>query len=118
MKYIINKIIMLNVWLSQKIAIYKLIKNHSINNRIIYYKNNNFQEEVWIDKNLMPHFTSLQFKGINIDFGDMVMNIPHENKLIENENEIKKINIEIQDIKNKRKNFKLPINIEIRKVKK
>jgi hypothetical protein len=67
-KWIINKIIITTIKHRQQPAIEYLIKNKIFNKNILYYKNNNFQEEVWLDENFKPHFLSTQYKGIHAGF--------------------------------------------------
>jgi hypothetical protein len=117
MKKIKNAVIMFIVWLSQKIAIYKLKSKKIKNKKLIYFKNKYFQEEVWLDDDFKPHFLSIQFKGINIDYGRNFINWESDNVLSKNEREMNKINKQINETKEKMNDHKFPIKIEIKREK-
>ena len=97
-KWIINRFIMLSVALHQRSAIAKLKKNKIINESVVYYKNDNFQEEVWLDKNLKPHFKSLQFHGITISNFGMPVTTQEKDFIVENKNKLEDVNREIENI--------------------
>lgn len=116
---IINKFIMIKVWLLQKIAIQKLKNDRSINYKIIYYKNKNFIEEVWLDNNMKPHFISTQLHGINIDYGNLSVGFPANNVFDKNQEQIKNINNQINNVKEKISYIpEFPFSIKIEKDKK
>jgi hypothetical protein len=101
---VVDKISMLILDIKQKNMVRYLKKNKIINEPYIYHKNNDFQEEVYLDENLKPHFKSVQFKGINISYGEMFIDTNVSNNKFEqiskNEQEIRDINLKLEEIKN------------------
>ena len=99
-----NRISMLIIDTKQKNMVRYLKKNKIINESRVYHKNNNFQEEVYLDENLKPHFKSVQFKGINISYGEMFIDTDVGNnkfdQISKNEQEIADINLKLEEIKN------------------
>ena len=99
-----DRISMLIIDTKQKNMVRYLKKNKIINELHVYHKNNDFQEEVYLDENLKPHFKSVQFKGINISYGEMFIDTDVGNNKIDqiskNEQEIADINLKLEEIKN------------------
>lgn len=104
MRWIINRIIMLEVAIRQRIATSSLKKDRSINYNVVYYENDNFREEVYLDEDLKPHFISTQYNGINFSgLGAFVET--YADPLQKTQNEIDKIESELLNAKNELKSL-------------
>ena len=44
-----------------------LASNHILNKKTIYFKNKDFQEEVFLDEDYCPHYITTYAKAININ---------------------------------------------------
>jgi hypothetical protein len=93
---------MLSVALHQRSAIAKLKRNRIINKHVVYYENNSFQEEVWLDKDLKPHFLSKQ--RMNIDCIE-ILTQARENALSANQNNLDEINKQLENTTNELKSI-------------
>jgi hypothetical protein len=107
----INKIITWYIDILKDITVKRLKKENIIDTKVVYFKNKDFQEEVLIDNNMNPHYTTTYFKAINID-----ANMFQPSNLETYRHKIEELNSEITELKTKDKIFDVSFNI--RKVKK
>ncbi len=63
----ITKLITLYCNISKYFVLKYLTTNHILNKKTIYFKNKDFQEEVFLDEDYCPHYITTYAKAINID---------------------------------------------------
>lgn len=79
----LTKLITLYCNISKYFVLKYLASNHILNKKTIYFKNKDFQEEVFLDEDFCPHYTITYAKAINIDanaFNVLKMNEEEECK--------------------------------------
>ena len=107
----LNKIITWYVNILKDITVKRLKKENIIDIKVIYFKNKDFQEEVLMDINGNPHYTTTYFKAITID-----ANMFQPSNLETYRRKIEELNSEITELKTKDKIFDVSFNVK--KVKK
>jgi hypothetical protein len=107
----LNKILTWYVNIRKDITVKRLKKENITDTKVIYFKNKDFQEEVLIDNNMNPHYTTTYFKAINID-----ANMFQPSNLETYRRKIEELNSEITELKTEDRIFDVSFNI--RKVKK
>jgi len=63
----INKIIILYCNISKYFVLKYLATKKLLNKKVVYFKNKDFQEEVFLDEDYCPHYITTYAKAINID---------------------------------------------------
>ena len=63
----ITKLITLYCNISKYFVLKYLASNHILNKKTIYFKNKDFQEEVYLDEDYCPHYITTYAKAININ---------------------------------------------------
>ncbi|HXK70704.1 MAG TPA: hypothetical protein PK455_05305 [Caldisericia bacterium] len=67
MKSIFNKLIIFYCNISKFIILKYLTVKKLFNKKVIYFKNKDLREEILLDENYTPHYTTTYSKAIDID---------------------------------------------------
>jgi hypothetical protein len=102
----INKIIAWYVNILKDITVKKLKKENIADTKVVYFKNKDFQEEVLMDNNMNPHYTTTYFKAINID-----ANLFQPSIFEANQRKIEEIDSKLTELKTEKMPFGLSIKI-------
>ena len=90
----ITKLITLYCNISKYFVLKYLATNHILNKKTIYFKNKDLREEILLDENYTPHYTTTYAKAIDIDANsfNIIRNNVVEEKPVHFSIKVKRVN--------------------------
>ena len=94
MKSIFNKLIIFYCNISKFIILKYLTAKKLFNKKVIYFKNKDLREEILLDENYIPHYTTTYSKAIDIDANsfNIIRNNVVEEKPVHFSIKVKRVN--------------------------